>query len=203
MFERLRKQLPLADSDPVSPMLDAQLAVGEKLLGNAVKQFIAAGGKELYFVVTLADEITNPAFALVNLKDPKAGPDKMLDLLQGRRPKHLPKSPMQLPPLPFKPQTVEPVGRMIFAGSTQALARVKSARPTPRPELAKAFASAGDAVVRIVFIPTADSRRVVPGDDADASRGGRRGLEHGADRRPAVGGSGLRCPAENGPEIAH
>ena len=162
VFDRLRKELPSDKDDPVAAMLTGQLSVGETVLANVVKQFTAAGGKELYLVVTLADDMTMPIFALVSLKDPKAGPDAMIDLIQGRPAEgHLPRNPMKPSPLPFKPEVVEPVGRLIFAGSKQALARAKAGKPDARPELTKAFASVGDAAVEAAFIPTVDSRRVI------------------------------------------
>jgi prepilin-type processing-associated H-X9-DG protein len=55
----------------------------------------------------------------------------------------------------------ERFGDVVFMGSRSALDRIREGRPAARPELAKAFAAAGDAAIRVVLVPTADSRRVV------------------------------------------
>lgn len=52
-------------------------------------------------------------------------------------------------------------GSLLFIGLDDTLTRLKRDRPKSRPELAEALAAAGDAPVRIAFMPTDDDRRVV------------------------------------------
>src|SRR5262249_29905748 len=57
--------------------------------------------------------------------------------------------------------TVENVDRAIFAGSKAALARHRSGKSAPRPEVARAFAAAGDTTAQLLLLPSADLRRIV------------------------------------------
>ena len=56
---------------------------------------------------------------------------------------------------------IDRLGGLVFLGSPQALKRLKELRPAPRPQLAQAFAAAGDTDVQIVFLANNDDRRVV------------------------------------------
>jgi hypothetical protein len=47
----------------------------------------------------------------------------------------------------------------VFAGTKHALARIKELQPKERPELAKAYASVGDAPIRVALLIDPDSRR--------------------------------------------
>ena len=49
----------------------------------------------------------------------------------------------------------------IVAGSEVSIARLRDASPKPRPELAEAFAAAGDTAAQVLLIPTEDNRRVL------------------------------------------
>src|SRR5262249_21992376 len=54
-----------------------------------------------------------------------------------------------------------PGRRVVAAGSKAALRRLGQLKPADRPELAKAFAAAWGLAVQVLFIPTADMRRVI------------------------------------------
>ena len=58
-------------------------------------------------------------------------------------------------------ETLEKVDGAIFAGSKAALARFRTGKPAPRPEVAQAFAAAGDTAAQLLLLPTADIRRVI------------------------------------------
>ncbi len=51
-------------------------------------------------------------------------------------------------------------GRAVVGGSERALKRLQGLRPAPRPEVAEAFAAAGDTTAQLLFLPTDDLRRV-------------------------------------------
>src|SRR6185503_1130693 len=46
-------------------------------------------------------------------------------------------------------------------GSGETIERLKTIKAVPRPELAKAFALAGDTAAQFIFSPTDDTRRVL------------------------------------------
>jgi Protein of unknown function (DUF1559) len=106
--------------------------------------FAKAGGKELIVVFSLADFPEFP-FVLVPLGE---GADAralsgLLDILG----------------IPAGPR--EKVGDVLFAGSTVAHQRLRTRKPVARPELAKAFAAAGDGAVQLALIPPPHLARVI------------------------------------------
>ena len=64
------------------------------------------------------------------------------------------KGPVTLP-------TCATVHNAVFAGTNEALERVRQLKPVERPELAAAFATLGDTGAELVLTPSADTRRVV------------------------------------------
>jgi hypothetical protein len=64
------------------------------------------------------------------------------------------KGPVTLP-------TCATVHNAVFAGTNEALERIRQLKPVERPELAAAFAALGDTGTQIVLTPGADTRRVV------------------------------------------
>ena len=57
--------------------------------------------------------------------------------------------------------TCATVNHAVFAGSKEALERVRQLKPVDRPELTAALAALGDTNAEVVLIPTNDTRRVV------------------------------------------
>jgi hypothetical protein len=135
-------------------------------LRTSLAAFTKAGGKDLYWVFSLAD-LPNAPFVVVPLP---AGADPQVLRREMEHNKL------------FLGQRFETVGRAIVGGQEDTLKRVRSLKPTlrpklssvpgvegpaiawseefpPRPELAKAFAAAGDTTAQIVVLPTADMRR--------------------------------------------
>ena len=64
------------------------------------------------------------------------------------------KGPVSLP-------TCATIHNAVFAGTNEALERVRQLKPVERPELAAAFAALGDTGAELVLTPSADTRRVV------------------------------------------
>lgn len=54
---------------------------------------------------------------------------------------------------------VEQMGRCVFAAGEKTLLRLREHKPAQRPELARAFAAAGDSTVQLLVLPTADLKR--------------------------------------------
>jgi hypothetical protein len=107
-------------------------------------EFRKAGGKELYLVFSLAD-IPEVPFVIVPLganADAKALAG-LLDLFG------------------VPPGAREKLGEAVFAGTTATRDRLRALKPDPRPELAKAFAAAGDGAAQVAVIPPAHLPRVI------------------------------------------
>jgi hypothetical protein len=105
-----------------------------------------AGGKEVYAVFSMADRPTDPPFVVVPL-GPGAD-DRALRRALGRTG-------------PFEHLRFETLGGAVVGASENTLKRLRGLKPAPRPELAAAFAAAGDTAVQVLLLPTADTRRVI------------------------------------------
>lgn len=105
-----------------------------------------AGGKELYFIVSLADLPREPLLVVVPLAADT-------DAQAVRRVLGRVKA--------FHPLHFETFGQALIGGSEGALKRLRGAKPAARPELARAFAAAGDTTAQLLLLPTPDSRRVI------------------------------------------
>lgn len=130
-----------------------------------IAEFTGAGGREVYVVVSYLPGV--PGFVVVPLHG-KADGNAIVEFLRGgagasTRPSSGAGKPeaARAHPLPLRPEVCVQVGKAVFAGSRQALERVKQGRPAARPEVAKAFAAAGDAAFQALLLPTADSRKVI------------------------------------------
>src|SRR5262249_3422654 len=55
----------------------------------------------------------------------------------------------------------EKIGSALVGGAEKTLTRLKNLKPAERPELAKAFAAAGDTAVQAVLLPSKENRKVV------------------------------------------
>jgi hypothetical protein len=111
------------------------------------EHFTRAGGKEVYYVLSLADVSpakATPGFVIIPLEE--GADEKALARFAG---------------MAFEVGAQLPDRKAIFGGSKEALKRLRTLKPTPRPELLKAFAAAGDTTVQVLLLPTADNRRVI------------------------------------------
>jgi hypothetical protein len=115
-----------------------------------VADFVKAGGKDVYAVLSAADYPSVP-FLIVPLAD-GADSNALAALLSGKsRPKVL----------AFSDESVENLDHALFVGSRAALARLRTGKPSLRPEVAAAFAGAGDTAVQVLLLPTADAQRII------------------------------------------
>ncbi|MEX0716959.1 MAG: DUF1559 domain-containing protein [Planctomycetaceae bacterium] len=149
-------------------------------LRNWLAEFRKAGGSELYVVVGLDDlrleglwarsysggrsgigpllipPMHNPPSLVIPLR---AGMDEAA-LVRLLRPEPLESRPPWMSQH-WRYQAVERIGDALFAGTSEALERVKAKKPDPRPELEAAFGSAGDAPVQLIATLSPVHRRVV------------------------------------------
>lgn len=129
----------------------AELAPGsEKLLAPAVektrpevKRLIDLGAKDFYLLISLAD-LQRPV-RVFSFKD---GADVQA-LHEAVRPQ--------------PSEVVERVNNMLALGDKRMVEQIKAQtqRTWARPELARAFAAAGDSPLQLLLLPTADNRRVI------------------------------------------
>jgi hypothetical protein len=121
-----------------------ELAREKALLQEALAAYARAGVKEVYIVFSLADLLNMP-FALVPLEEgaKEAAVAELFDRVLGISGVH------------------EKIGNAYFGGSKRTRERLRTFKPTPRPEVAKAFAAAGDTAVQLLFFLPEGSRRVI------------------------------------------
>jgi hypothetical protein len=123
-----------------------EIAGPKKEVGDWLAAWTKAGVRELYVVVSLADVPGLPPFVVVPLEGD--ADVKSLGEALGRA-------------KPFRVFQFEKIGSALVGGAEKTLTRLKSLKPDNRPELAKAFAAAGDTAVQAILIPTKENRRVI------------------------------------------
>jgi uncharacterized protein DUF1559 len=124
--------------------LAGQAAEIEQKAKEILHVLAQAGVVEIYGVVSLADMPKEPLFVVAPIK---AGSDagKAAGVLR------------QV--LHFEQSDVRP--GVVILGKQSTIERLKTLRPTPRPELAKGFERAGDSAAQLILSPGDDARRVL------------------------------------------
>ncbi|HLN29681.1 MAG TPA: DUF1559 domain-containing protein [Gemmataceae bacterium] len=141
------RELGKRDAEAVAPFRQAA--------GQWVRDFTKAGGKDIYFLVSVAD-LPQGETVVIPLTG-EANGRAIVDLLES-------KSTDQLAPwvhLPLADEVLEKLDRAVIIGSKTFLTRVRAGKAAARPEIAEAFAAAGDSVAQLLLLPTADARRAV------------------------------------------
>jgi hypothetical protein len=123
---------------PAEEVMPFKQAAGPWITG-----FKNAGGRELYLVIS-AEDLPRHLFSVVVPMEGAANAAQLAPLLRI-----------------LGMETVEKLERALFAGSKAALARFRGGKPAPRPEVAQAFAAAGDTAAQFLLLPTPDIRRVI------------------------------------------
>jgi len=161
IFAKARQFLsPVRSDRQLGPMMEKRLAAAERLVAAWVAGFRRAGGKDVYLVVSLTDLPRSPVFAVVPLHG-RAEPGTMIRFLRSLSANRPASAPAKTPPLPLQIEEVVQMGRAVVVGQKHHLARLAENKPTPRPEIAQAFAAAGDGAVQIALIPTLDAPKVI------------------------------------------
>jgi hypothetical protein len=110
--------------------------------------FTKAGGKDVYLVAGLMDfAVVNrgaDSFVIVPLEE--GADESALARVAGRG---------------FQVGKKFPGKNVVFGGSEQVFKRLQTLKAAARPDLAKAFAAAGDTAAQVLVLPTADNRRVI------------------------------------------
>jgi prepilin-type processing-associated H-X9-DG protein len=122
----------------------SKLTEMETGMGTMLKAFNQVGISEVYLVVSIADLPHNPPFLVAPVKaggDADAAAEMLFEVSR----------------LPARAA----LHGAAVCGGEPTIERLKTLKPTPRPELAKAFSLAGDTAAQFVFSPTDDTRRVL------------------------------------------
>lgn len=125
---------------------EEEIAGPKKKVGDWLAVWKKADIRELYVVVSLADVPGLPPLVVVPLEG-DADAKAIGEALSGTK--------------LFKECRFEKVGSALVGGAEKTLTRLKGMKPEERPELAKAFAAAGDTAVQAVLIPSNENRKVV------------------------------------------
>ncbi len=139
-LDALAKELGAFAPDQFRELVELQAAFRQW-----VGRFKQAGAKEVYGVVSLADLPGTPVFLVAPLE---AGADAkaLAAALAGSA------GPLE---------AAEQFGTAVVAGKKTTLERLRKLKPAARPELAQAFAAAGDATAQLLLLPPAHARRLL------------------------------------------
>jgi len=146
------------------------------------QSFEAAGGRDAFAVLSLADFPRHMPYFIVPLRDAAAARPLAGVLISGRP--DGPTSAAQarglgdFTPLPFDFELAGKLGAAVFCGDRVSRARLDTSTFARQEQLAEAFEAVGDADVQFVILPNADHRRVLgefgerllPGIDGDAAQ---------------------------------
>jgi prepilin-type processing-associated H-X9-DG protein len=147
----------------------AELMALKELVRLWQTRFTQAGGRDLYVVFSIADfpGSDKPRFVvpLVAGADIPTLQGLMLSGPEGMSPDRQAGSPPTAPAgTPDRRATLgAQIGSALVLGDSAQLDRVRNAKPPSRPELAAAFAAAGDVPIQVLLLPTDDNRRVIEG----------------------------------------
>ncbi|MGD0041961.1 MAG: DUF1559 domain-containing protein [Isosphaeraceae bacterium] len=151
-----RMDLAKVDVDKLAQRLVADQEQAGEMSQTIAPWFAAlrkAGAKEIYLLGILPELLspsTSPFPVIVPLGE-GADAKAIGQLLCGGGSV---KGPVTLP-------TCATVHNAVFAGTNEALERVRQLKPVERSELAAAFATLGDTGAELILTPSADTRRVV------------------------------------------
>jgi hypothetical protein len=127
-----------------------ELAPGERIAAHLATPPIQGllnklreSGVDVYVVLSLAD-LPKPGPFLIAKGKPGSDVKETLEVLSTLR-----------------TEVSEHVGDVVFLGPASTLKRIQAGRPSPRPAIARAFEAAGDTDAQILFVPSADQRRVI------------------------------------------
>ena len=109
----------------------AMYAAMEEAAKGEIARYTDAGIRDLYWVVSTADVPHSNPFLLVPLREGSDEQEIIEVLAPGQRPDGM------------SGDVAERIGDVIFFGGRDALARLRSRRPDPRPALVPAFEAAG------------------------------------------------------------
>jgi hypothetical protein len=124
----------------------AALDQGVDAIQEWISEFTRAGGRDGYAVVSMSGFPEFPLVIVVPLR-PGADGQAIAKLISANVP---------------DPNVTTRVGeKVVLLGSKAVLDQLATAKPGERPELARAFEAAGVSTAQILYVPSADARKVL------------------------------------------
>jgi hypothetical protein len=147
-LSRLSVQAVLSKLGNIGNIPAADLQMPERMFSQWVEKLEKAGGKDIFFVVSLTDFswLRFPAMGFVIVPLEEGADGKTLASILGTA---------------FQTGAKLPGDKAVFGGPTATWERVKKMKPVERPELVNAFAAAGDTAIQVLLLPNAEQRRVI------------------------------------------
>jgi len=151
-LEAVFNMLGKLGEDP--PELDKNKSAAIRWVGD----FLKAGGRDIYAVATAADDIKHDPALVVPLS---AGVNErairgLLFSGEAEGPTSRPR-PVRM----GRPRQAVVIRNAAVLGSPQVLARLQAMTAIARPEVAAAFAAAGDSAAQVLVLPTDDTRKAI------------------------------------------
>lgn len=126
-----------------------------------LEAFKEADGTDVYMLYSIADLPDEEDPFLVAPLSPTANARAIAGLLCSGQPDGPTSLPADGGPTNGRSRVAERLGDAVVAGPRNTVERLRTLKPAARPEIRRALQAAGDAPVRVVLVPTADSRRVI------------------------------------------
>jgi len=136
-----------------------QVAKMKASMHRWMSDFLKAGGRDIYMILSLADLPRKPICVVVPLR---AGADRRAIralLYSGKADGPTAETDRRRPGWPGEKDHV--VRNAVVLCRPSTVERLRAMKPAPRPYLVKAFAAAGNTAAQFLILPTADNRRVV------------------------------------------
>ena len=153
----------LKEIDPSSILPPTQHAADTR---RWLAEFTKAGGRELYAVFSISGPGRGGVSGVLEVGvivplQRDADSRTIGRLLSSKGSTRLLSHSADTAPPSLALETTAQLENFIIGGTQPAVERLTTLEPTPRPELAQAFAAAGDTAAQLVIMPSADHRRVV------------------------------------------
>ena len=145
LADKIRAFFPIVPGQHVQELAEFDKGVDEAR--KWVADFTKAGGRDYFVVVSMSGFPMFPMYAVVPLK-PGADAQAIRKLLAVKSPDELGIG-------------AEVHGDVILWGRKATLDSLKTLKAQPRLDLVKAFEAAGDSAAQALFVPSADTRKVL------------------------------------------
>jgi hypothetical protein len=147
IVEKVRGFLPTVAAqrggDAAVAAFDKEVAESKKWIAD----FTKAGGRDYYIVFSMSGFPDFPMYGVLPLKEGADG-QALAKLLTGDEANK-------------NGAHAEVAGNVILWGRQASIDRLKTLKAQPHPNLIKAFEAAGDSAAQALFIPSADTRKVL------------------------------------------
>ena len=150
-------QIGFGDREP------AQIARHKQIWTKWKADFLKAGGRDFWLVVTLAELPGFPAFIIAPLPSGADARAVAGLLMTGRAdgPTSRPADPRAEGNYILLSEITTTLNNAVYSGSKAGLERLRANPPSPRPSLKDALAAAGDAGVQAALVPSPNAHRVI------------------------------------------